>query len=104
MLPYYQLSEGTSNALSSRDFDWAVHPGGLTIIKGAQKAMNLSDDQVRASSEVYKTRGNTASVTILSVLDKLRNMGEGRDHVVACSFGPGLTIEMVTMRRCRKAA
>jgi predicted naringenin-chalcone synthase len=105
MLPSFLKSiaaeKGVNVALDIEDFDWAVHPGGIAILRGAQRALGLSDEQLRASYNVYTHRGNTASVTVLSVLDKLRGMSEGRDNVVACSFGPGMIIEMATLRRCR---
>jgi len=83
------------------DYDWAIHPGGASILQGAQQAIKLTDDHIRASLKVYQTCGNTSSPTVLIVLDKLRRMGRGRDQVIATSFGPGIMIEMFTMRRCR---
>lgn len=83
------------------DFDWALHPGGEAIIEGAKEMLDLTENQLRASRDIYKTRGNSSSPTVLAVLDKLRSMGRGRDHVVATSFGPGLAIEMAMLRRCR---
>lgn len=80
-------------------FDWAIHPGGAAILRGAQKAMSLTDDHIGASLDVYKSRGNSSSATVLIVLDKLRGMRNGREHVVATSFGPGITAEMILMRR-----
>lgn len=38
----------------------------------------------------------------MAVMDKLRNMGEGREHVVACAFGPGIALEMMILRRPKK--
>jgi fungal type III polyketide synthase len=96
-----KFGDNLTKSLGVEDFDWAVHPGGIAILKGAQRELQLSHEQLRASYEIYKHRGNTASVTVLSVLDKLRTMGEGRDNVVACSFGPGMIIEMATLKRCR---
>jgi type III polyketide synthase len=93
----------TGAPLDPSTFDWAVHPGGLTILKGAQQAMKLTDDHIRASLYVYTKFGNSSSPTVLVVLDELRRMGKGRDDVVATSFGPGLIIEMFRMRRCRDA-
>lgn len=90
------------HGLSVSNFDWALHPGGTAIIEGAQEVMGLSDDQLRATKEIYRTRGNSSSASVLIVLDKLRKLGEGRDNVVATSFGPGLAIEMAMMKRCRK--
>ena len=64
--------------------------------------MNLSDDQLRASNEIYRTRGNSSSPSVLIVLEKLREMGSGRENVVAAAFGPGLAVEMAMFRRCRQ--
>jgi predicted naringenin-chalcone synthase len=83
------------------DFDWAIHPGGAAILHGAQRSLNLSDDHIRASLKVYRSHGNSSSPTVLIVLDELRGTEKGRDNVVATSFGPGMTIEMCLMKRCR---
>ena len=88
---------GKSPAAS--DFDWALHPGGSTIISGVELAMNLTVDHLRATYEIYVNYGNSSSATIMAVMDQLRNMGEGREHVVACAFGPGISLEMMMLRR-----
>jgi len=93
--------EDLNGTLKPSDCDWALHPGGIAILKGAQAVLGLNQDQLRASMEIYQTRGNSSSPTVLLVLDRLRHMGEGRDKVVAMSFGPGLAIEAATMKRCR---
>jgi fungal type III polyketide synthase len=100
LLPSFQEKVGMQG-LDIPDFDWALHPGGEAIIEGAKEMLHLTENQLRASREIYKTRGNSSSPTVLAVLDKLRSMGRGRDHVVATSFGPGLAIEMAMLRRCR---
>ena len=92
----------SGKAVEATDFDWALHPGGIAILNGAQQKMGLHDGQLRASFDVYKNHGNSSSPTVLVVLDQLRKMGEGRDDVMACSFGPGMTIEMAMLRRVRR--
>jgi hypothetical protein len=87
---------------TSSSFDWAIHPGGAAILRGAQRELHLTDDHIRASLETYHHYGNSSSPTVLIVLDKLRHMGKGRDHVVATSFGPGMMIEMCIMKRVRE--
>lgn len=84
---------------AASDFDWALHPGGSTIITGVEQAMNLTPEHMRASYEIYINYGNSSSATVISVMDKLRRMGEGRANVVACAFGPGITLEMMVLRR-----
>ena len=63
--------------------------------------MNLTQDHLRASYEIYVNYGNSSSATIMSVMDKLRKMGDGREYVVACAFGPGISLEMMVLRRPR---
>lgn len=82
------------------DFDWALHPGGRAIIDGVAEILQLSDDQLRASREIYRRCGNSSSATVLIVLDRLRSQSK-KAHVVAASFGPGLAIEMALLRRCQ---
>ncbi|KAJ5661552.1 uncharacterized protein N7477_009168 [Penicillium maclennaniae] len=86
-------------SLGVRDFDWALHPGGKAIIDGAAQVLQLSEGQLQASREVYRTRGNSSSASVLNVLDRLRSRSR-KTHVVATSFGPGLSIEMALLRRC----
>ena len=86
------------------DFDWALHPGGSTIIAGVEQALNLNQEQLRASYEIYVKYGNSSSATIMAVLDRLRNLGEGREHVVACAFGPGISLELMILRRPKNVA
>ena len=95
-----ELHEG-GKLPTATDFDWALHPGGSTIITGVEQAMNLTQDHLRASYEIYVNYGNSSSATIMSVMDKLRNMSEGREYVVACAFGPGISLEMMVLRRPR---
>jgi type III polyketide synthase len=83
------------------DFDWALHPGGMAIIDSVKEELKLTEEQIRAARQIYRTRGNSGSPTVLCVLDLLRTMGEGKDGVVAVAFGPGLGTEMAFLRRCR---
>ncbi|KAM0277745.1 hypothetical protein ACHAQH_005606 [Verticillium albo-atrum] len=91
------------------DFDWAMHPGGATILTGAEKAMSISSEHMRASYDTYINHGNSSSATIFSVLDRLRTKdmdalapgGRVRDFVVGCAFGPGITAEMCMLKRNR---
>ncbi|KAI3399018.1 hypothetical protein diail_8045 [Diaporthe ilicicola] len=90
------------------EFDWAMHPGGATILSGAEKAMGLVPEHMRASYDTYINHGNSSSATIFSVLDRLRSKdmdactpdGRGpKDYVVGCAFGPGVAVEMCMLKR-----
>lgn len=99
--PFVEQHEGRK--IAQADFDWALHPEGATIITGVQQSLGLCNEQLRATKEIYKARGNASSPTTIIVLDKLRTMGKGKDFVVAAAVGPGLNIEMSVLRRCRQA-
>lgn len=89
------------------DFDWAMHPGGATILTGAEKALGVSAEHMRASYDTYINHGNSSSATVFSVLDRLRSKemdalapgGVVKDYVVGCAFGPGITVEMCMLKR-----
>ena len=60
--------------------------------------MNLTPEHMRASYEVYMEYGNSSSATIMSVMDRLRK-SEGREDVIASAFGPGISLEMMILKR-----
>ncbi|KAK4130946.1 polyketide synthase [Trichocladium antarcticum] len=96
------------------DFDWAMHPGGATILTGAERALGITPMHMRASYDTYVRRGNSSSATIISVLHRLREKdmdalapgpdangggGKPKEYVVGCAFGPGITVEMCMLKR-----
>jgi fungal type III polyketide synthase len=96
-----------SSYRDAADFDWAMHPGGATILSGAEKALSITPEHMRASYDTYINHGNSSSATILSVLDRLRHKdmdamapaGRVKDYVVGCAFGPGIAVEMCMLKR-----
>ena len=96
-----------SNYKEAGDFDWALHPGGATILSGVEKAMNITPEHMRASYDTYINHGNSSSATVISVMDRLRQKdmdelapeGKVKDFIVGCAFGPGIAIEMCMLKR-----
>ncbi|WP_150271377.1 type III polyketide synthase [Paenibacillus tepidiphilus] len=78
---------------------WAIHPGGRGIVDSVQKVMRLRDEQTHYSREILRTAGNLSSVTILFVLEAMRQdmkaQGSAAKEGVAMAFGPGLTAELM---------
>jgi type III polyketide synthase len=112
VLPTYEqlikdLPELPERYAAPKDFDWAMHPGGATILTGAEKALGISAEHMRASYDTYISHGNSSSATIFSVLNRLRSKdmdalapgGVVKDYVVGCAFGPGITVEMCMLKR-----
>lgn len=79
---------------------YAVHPGGVRILEACEKALDIHHDDLRISYEVLNDFGNMSSVTILFVLEKYMETLQKHDHgkhMLACAFGPGLTIESMLL-------
>jgi fungal type III polyketide synthase len=92
---------------TAESFDWALHPGGATILSGVEKAMGITPEHMRASYDTYINHGNSSSATIISVMNRLRHKdmdacapgGKVKDFVVGCAFGPGISVEMCMLKR-----
>lgn len=92
---------------SAADFDWALHPGGATILTGVERAMAISSEHMRASYDTYINHGNSSSATIISVMDRMREKdmdelapgGKVKEFVIGCAFGPGIAVEMCVLKR-----
>ena len=76
---------------------WAVHPGGRSILDKVESRLGLSAEQMAPSRAVLRDAGNMSSVTILFVLARLLQTGTP-GHVAAMAFGPGLSIESALLR------
>lgn len=98
--PAYQLAA---------DFDWAMHPGGASILSGAERALGITPQHMRASYDTYVNHGNSSSASIYRVMHRLRSKemdslapdGRVRDYIVGCAFGPGITVESCLLKRGR---
>jgi alpha-pyrone synthase len=90
----------TEAGLSQNDIDWyAFHPGGVKILEACEKALDIEKEKNLLSYEVLRQYGNMSSVTILFVLEKYFSMIENNNgkKILACAFGPGLTLESMIL-------
>lgn len=77
---------------------WAIHPGGRGIVDAVQKLYQLSEEQVSYSRNILRDYGNLSSVTILFVLQAIRDDYRKKKEAssgIALAFGPGLTAELL---------
>lgn len=73
---------------------WAIHPGGKQIIDGIKATTGIPEIEVAASRKILLENGNMSSATILFVLAEiLKNKPSNKKEIIACAFGPGLTLE-----------
>lgn len=90
-----------SKAVKENDFIkyWCIHPGGKRILEVIADSLKLDKDDLCPSYEVLRDYGNMSSPTVLFVLKNmwdrvLQDKGAG---IFGAAFGPGLTIESMTM-------
>lgn len=82
---------------------YAIHPGGVKILEACEKELGLTKEQNAVSYKILRNYGNMSSVTILFVLAEymasLSPDYPGK-KILACAFGPGLTIESMIVETC----
>lgn len=80
---------------------WLIHPGGPRVLSVLQKELVIDPDSLRWSWQTLRHSGNTSSAAIIEVLARyLDDPDAPRGWGVALAFGPGISIEMLLLRRC----
>jgi predicted naringenin-chalcone synthase len=74
--------------------NWAVHPGGKSILDKVEAGLNLSPNELDESRLILSEYGNMSSATILFVLQRLlkNRCFDPEDIIHLLAFGPGLTV------------
>ncbi|SKA97149.1 Predicted naringenin-chalcone synthase [Prosthecobacter debontii] len=80
--------------------EWAVHPGGRSILDKVEESLHLDPDALEASRTILRDYGNMSSATILFVLKEMMDSAD-TEHAQVCAmaFGPGLTVETALLER-----
>ncbi|MET0735815.1 MAG: type III polyketide synthase [Microbacterium sp.] len=81
--------------------EWAVHPGGRSVLDRIESGLDLAPDALERSRTVLREYGNMSSATILFILASILADDEVADgaRVAALAFGPGLTVESALLTR-----
>lgn len=86
-------------SVAIEECDWAIHPGGKSILQSIERALELKPDQTNSSWETLSNYGNMSSATFLFVLDHLASQSTNRAWTAGLGFGPGLSAESILLRR-----
>ncbi len=90
--------------IEQEDIDFfAFHPGGVRILEACEAALNISKKENSIAYQVLHDYGNMSSVTIFFVLKEFLESFKKEDigkKIVACAFGPGLTMESMLAEVC----
>ncbi len=79
--------------------NWAIHPGGKSILQAVEKAMKLDRSQSQASWDTLAKYGNMSSSTFLFVLENLYHRKSSHLWSLGIGFGPGLAMEGILLRQ-----
>ncbi|KAH7427844.1 hypothetical protein KP509_10G063200 [Ceratopteris richardii] len=72
------------------DIFWAVHSGGPAILNAVEAALELHPEKLSASHHILKHFGNISASTQSDC-----------EWGIAVAFGPGVTIEVALLKRCK---
>ena len=82
---------------------FAIHPGGKKILEACESALAISPEENNFSYDVLRQYGNMSSVSLFFVLRKHMEALTIKDKgkkMLACAFGPGLTMESMIAEAC----
>jgi predicted naringenin-chalcone synthase len=82
------------------DCDYAIHPGGKSILQVLQRKLKLKEDQLDATHHIFSNFGNMSSATVLFVLEHLHKTHSKKPWCLGLGFGPGLSIEGFLLKKC----
>ena len=94
-----QLLAGHDLRLDQISF-WLIHPGGARILSGLEKQFCLKGGAFRWSWDSLRDSGNMSSVSVFDILGRyLDDEAAPRGWGVAMAFGPGVSLELLLLRR-----
>jgi alpha-pyrone synthase len=93
------LPQFAARAGLRREEEWAVHPGGRSILDAVERSLTLSPQALQVARQVLRDYGNMSSPSVLFVLKGILANGGLRGNLLA--FGPGLSLEAARWWRQR---
>jgi len=88
-------------ALSRNDIgNWVIHTGGPKILEAVERALGLSDRDLRVSWDSLRRHGNISSASVLLVLEETMmscRPAPGALGILA-AMGPGFSSEFILLR------
>ena len=82
------------NGLSKSDISWwAVHPGGTVVLEQVAKELELDDEALRFSYNVFRNYGNMSSPSVLFVMREILDGGRPQpgQKGMLLAFGAGFS-------------
>lgn len=80
---------------------YAMHPGGVKILRAIEAELGLTAAQNEAAYLILKNYGNMSSATVVFVLREIFSRVTSSHHnrfIMSMGFGPGLTLESMLLK------
>jgi predicted naringenin-chalcone synthase len=90
------------NEVQTEQCDWAIHPGGKSILQAVERSLQLQPDQTKSSWDILANYGNMSSATLLFVFESLSRQSHLRPWTAGVGFGPGLSAEGILLQSSQK--
>ena len=94
-----EFAKSLLEEIHPKQCDWAIHPGGTSILQAVEKSLQLQPDQTKSSWEILGNYGNMSSATFLFVLENLSRQAQLQLWTAGIGFGPGLSVEGILLQR-----
>lgn len=80
--------------------NWVIHTGGPKILEAVERALGLSDRDLRLSWECLRRHGNISSASVLLVLEETINSHRPAPSTLGllAAMGSGFCSELILMR------
>jgi predicted naringenin-chalcone synthase len=72
---------------------WAVHPGGRSVLDSVERALGLAPEDLAVSRSVLSDFGNMSSATVMFALRRIMEKADTGERGMAMAFGPGVVAE-----------
>ncbi len=95
MADFVDESLEVSNISKEDIRNWAIHPGGKSILEACQKSLNITKQDLKTSYSVLDNYGNMSSSTLVFILKEILEDSSGKTFVAG--FGPGITMESMVL-------
>ena len=80
---------------------WGIHPGGPSILRACQSALELNSEKLEESWDSLKNYGNMSAASIWFIIEKLlKKKDDNARTLLALGFGPGVNMEGVMLKKC----
>lgn len=82
---------------------WAIHPGGMSVLRGLQRQLRLAEADLGPSYRVFQERSNMSSPSVLYALDHIEKAAPRKgEKVMLMTFGSGFQVNAMVLEKAKK--